>query len=144
MSSEQFYKWKEANGKTVDNSKEMKKGDSNQSSKTGDKSSSRKKFVEMEEERKNERNDNARYLKIRKSYETAIKLATEEWMLANDGVVTGLRYNGRKQKFLAKVNYKRDGDDKEEQIVVADDWIIDMYGSHVFTKLIDRRMNDEF
>jgi hypothetical protein len=144
MSTEEFYKWKEANGKTDEKSLAMKEGDINRISKTGGKNTSRKELVELLEGRKNERKENAHYLKISKSYETAIKLATEEWMLANDGVVTGLRYNGRKQTFMAKVNYKRDGDDREEQIVVADDWIIDTYGSHLFTKLIDRRMNHEF
>jgi hypothetical protein len=45
---------------------------------------------------------------------------------------------------MAKVHYERNGVDVEDRIVVSDDWIIDTYGFHVLTKLMDRRMNDEF
>ena len=58
-------------------------------------------------------------------------------MIANNGIVTGLRYHGQKQHFLAKVIYTKDGDEKEEEIIVADDWIIDTYSTHLLTKLID-------
>jgi hypothetical protein len=48
-------------------------------------------------------------------------LATEEWMLSNDGVVTGLRYNRINQQFMAKVHYERNGVDVEDRIIVSDD-----------------------
>ena len=140
MSSEEFYKWKLEHGKTIDNSEEKEKGFSKGSSTR----KQRKQLVINLEERKNERKENAGYHKIRNSYETAIKLATEEWMLSNDGVVTGLRYNRINQQFMARVHYERNGVEAEDRIVVSDDWIIDTYGFHLLTKLMDRRINDEF
>ena len=126
--------------KKLDNSEEKEKGDSKRNSSI----KQRKQLVENLEERRNKRKDKACFLKKKKTYETAIKLATEEWMLSNDGVVTGLRYNRMNQQFMARVSYERNGVDTEDRIVVSDDWIIDTYGFHVLTKLMDRRMNDEF
>jgi hypothetical protein len=132
MSSKRFYEWKKLSEKKLHKSK------------AGEKISSRRKVVENKEERKKGWKEHYLYRQTKNSYEMAIQFATEDWMLANDGVVTGLRYNGKKQEFLAKVNYTRDGDEKEEQIVVSDEWIIETYGSHLFTKLMDRRLNHEF
>ena len=54
-------------------------------------------------------------------YNKVIKLAKEEWLLSNDGVVTALRYNKEDNQFVAKVQYKDGTDVKSEKIRVSDD-----------------------
>ena len=132
MNCKQFSEWR------------VKSKPSGKSSNNRESNLSRKKLVDNNEERKKGWKEHARYELMKRSYETAIKLAKEDWLLANDGIVTGLRYNGGNQHFVAKVVYDEDGVEKEEKIIVADDWIIDTYGSHVLAKLMDRERNDDF
>ena len=66
MNSKQFYEWREKNK------------NSSPSTKDGEKSSFRNKLVENNEEKKKGWKENARYQQTRKSYETAIKLATDD------------------------------------------------------------------
>jgi hypothetical protein len=57
--------------------------------------------------KRKERKDNACYHQTRKSYETAIKLlATEDWMLANDGIVTGVFQSLFKAKEIVEKHAK--------------------------------------
>jgi hypothetical protein len=84
------------------------------------------------------------YFRICKSYQDAIRWAKDDWKLSTDGVVIGLRYNGTKKQFVAKVNYTSNGMDKEEYLIVDDDWIVDVYGHEVMSKLMDRGSNDDF
>ena len=55
-------------------------------------------------------------------------------MHAKDGIVTGLRYSGKTHQFMAKVNYTRDGKDKEDQIMVTDNWWIIGVSDPIFSK----------
>jgi hypothetical protein len=80
----------------------------------------------------------------RKSYEEALRLATEEWELSTDGIVTGLRYNPSKKEFIAKVNYTIDGMEREDKMKVDECWIVDNYGPEVMSKLIERGKNKDF
>jgi ribosomal protein L2 len=86
----------------------------------------------------------SKYLRTCKSYENAIRLAQEDWKLSIDGIVTALRYNATKQHFIAKVNYTKDGSEKEEKMIIDDDWIVDVYGYKIMSKLVDRGSNLDF
>ena len=79
-----------------------------------------------------------------KIYERAIKLAQDDWKLSIDGIVTALRYNTVNGHFIAKVNYNIDGTEKTEEMMVPVEWVIDVYGPEIMSKLMDRAEHDEF
>ena len=84
------------------------------------------------------------FLKKNQKYETVIKMAKDEWMLATDGVVNGLRYNALEKRFVAKVSYTKDKKVKRIEMAVTDDWVMDTYGKDFAKKLIDRGEHGEY
>jgi hypothetical protein len=126
MSTKQFYKWraeciKATRTKAVDK-------------KMGNREEARKKnCIQLEKFHLN-----------RKRYEMIIKLAKEEWLLSTDGVVKALHYNAKEQQFVAKVCYLKGKATKEEIMILADDWVIDVYGKEVVNKLIDHGEHEDF
>ena len=72
-----------------------------------------------------------------KSYQRAIMLAQQDWKLSVDGIVTALRYNAIKSHFIAKLNYSNNGIEKTEELIVPVEWVSDMYGPEVMSKLVD-------
>jgi len=122
MNLRQYYKWR-------DKYKQLEK-EFFQSTKT--KSSSHNAKTIHSNNFKNEK-----YLKI-------MKLAKEEWLHSTDGVVKALRYNTKKKEFVARVNYMLGDKEKEEEMTLSDDWVIDTYGKELAQKLIDCDEHGEF
>ena len=89
-------------------------------------------------DKKEKRQLASRFLFTKEKYNKVIKLAKEEWLLSNDGVVTALRYNKEENQFVAKVQFQQETDVKSEKIRVSDDWVIDTFGKEVTQKLMDR------
>ena len=77
------------------------------------------------------------YQQICKNYQWAITLAQEDWKLLVDGIVTALRYNTIKSHFIAKLNYSNNGIKKTEELIIPVEWVSDVYGPEVMSKLVD-------
>jgi hypothetical protein len=126
MTTEQFYKWRDECIKAT-RTKAVDK-------KTGNREAARKeKNIQLEQ-----------FTLKRKRYEALIKLAKEEWLLSTDGVVKALRYNAKEKQFVAKVSYQKGKATKEEIMILADDWVIDVYGNDIANKLIDHGEHEDY
>ena len=71
-------------------------------------------------------------------------MAQEDWKLSVDGIVTALRYNAVNSHFIAKLNYSNDGTKKTEDMIIPVEWVIDMYGHEIMSKLMDRATYNDF
>jgi hypothetical protein len=71
-------------------------------------------------------------------------LGTEELKLSSNDIVMALRSNATKQQFIAKVKYTNNGMDKEEKMIIDNDWIVDIYGYKVISKLMNQGSNHDF
>ena len=49
-----------------------------------------------------------------------------------------------KSHFIAKVNYSNNGMEKTEELIVLVEWVSDMYGPEIMSKLVDQASNEEF
>jgi len=79
------------------------------------------------------------------NYEKKIDLARKEWLLSTDGVVKGLRYSKKENKFVAQLHYIQKGNIlKEEIMTVTDDWVFDTYGIEIAQRIMDRGKHNEF
>lgn len=96
------------------------------------------------QEKKDRANKIAAFLKKNQKYEIMIKVAKEEWLLTNDGVVNGLRYKAKDKAFVARVQYTKSARLVRDEMIVTDDWVIDTYGKDLAKKLMHREENDEF
>ena len=54
-----------------------------------------------------------------------------------DGIVKALRYNAANGHFIAKVNYNINGSEKNEEMMVPVDWVVNVYGHQIMSKLMD-------
>ena len=64
-------------------------------------------------------------------------MAQEEWKLSVDGIVTALRYNAINSHFIAKLDYSKDGTKKMEEMIVPVEWVVDVYGHEIMSKLME-------
>ena len=71
-------------------------------------------------------------------------MAQEDWKLLVDGIVTALRYNTVKSHYIAQLNYSNNEIEKTEELIIPVQWVIDMYGPEIMSKLLDRATNNEF
>jgi uncharacterized protein YdbL (DUF1318 family) len=125
MSIDEYYQWRKAGFKFITKKPVLRKGWNEE-----EKRDRQKKF-----------ND---FVAKNKKYETVIKMAKDEWMLATDGVINALRYNADKKKFVGKVSYTKDKKLRRLEMAVMDDWVMDTYGKDFAKKLIDRGEHGEY
>ena len=84
------------------------------------------------------------YHRTCKIYQRAITLAQEDWKLLVDRIVTALRYNAINSHFIAKLNYSKDGTEKMEEMIIPVEWVIDVYGHEIMSKLMDQATYNDF
>ena len=67
-----------------------------------------------------------------------------QWELSVDGIVTALRYNAINSHFIAKLDYSKDGTEKMEEMIIPVEWVIDVYGHEIMSKLMERATYNGF
>jgi hypothetical protein len=100
--------------------------------------SPREKNLSTEERRKRQKDMEMFYGK-HYHYKRVMEEAKKEWMLSTDGVVSALRYDSEKKRFMAEIEYKKKKSTLrvKEKMSVTDDWVIDTYGKDIAKKLMD-------
>ena len=135
MTSKQFYEWKKCNDKQTTNEEKGKQKGKITTSTIKEKPY-RKKLVEKEQWKQT-----WQYQRTCKSYQDAIRWAQEDWKLS---IVTALRYNSAKKTFHHKSLSQKNGIDKTAEKIVNDQWLSDVYGYEIMSKLVDQASYQEF